>query len=138
MKPQLKAITAGVLVALAAPAMAADWEMNPRIEAGYLIDDNYRLALEGSEVDVSGGLLDAQLEWRALTQTSEFTLTPRIRATYFPDESDLDAVDYFANLDWVRRGQRVNSRLARPEGVGNRSKYALRTVSGLWYGKRRK
>lgn len=110
MKPQLTAITAGVLTALAAPAMAADWEMNPRIEAGYLIDDNYRLALEGSEVEVSGPLLDAQMEWRALTQTSEFTLTPRVRATYFPDESELDAVDYFAELDWVHRGQRVTSR----------------------------
>lgn len=111
MKPQLTAITAGVLTALAAPAMAADWEMNPRIEAGYLIDDNYRLALEGSEIEVSGPLLDAQVEWRARTQTSEFTLTPRVRATYFPDESDLDAIDYFANLDWVHRGQRVTSRV---------------------------
>lgn len=97
--------------AIAAPAVAADWEFNPRVEAGYLYDDNYRLATPGSEIDVSGPLLDAQLELRSLTQTSEFSLTPRVRATYFPDNSDLDAVDYFANLDWTRRGQRVNTRL---------------------------
>ena len=36
-------------------------------------------------------------------------VTPRVRATYFPDESQLDAVDYFALLNWERRGQRVNS-----------------------------
>jgi hypothetical protein len=97
--------------AIAAPAVAADWEFNPRVEAGYLYDDNYRLATPGSEIDVSGPLLDAQLELRSLTQTSEFSLTPRVRATYFPDNSELDAVDYFANLDWTRRGQRVNTRL---------------------------
>jgi hypothetical protein len=107
----LSAITAGVLGALAAPSLAADWEMNPRIEAGYLYDNNYRLASEGSETTVTGPMLDAQLEWRALTPTSEFSLIPRVRATYFPDESDLDAIDYFTTLDWQRRGQRVNTRL---------------------------
>jgi hypothetical protein len=110
-KHALSAITAAVLGALAAPSLAADWEMNPRIEAGYLYDNNYRLDSEGSEITVTGPLLDAQFEWRALTPTSEFSLIPRVRATYFPDESDLDAIDYFTNLDWQRRGQRVNTRL---------------------------
>jgi hypothetical protein len=107
----LTAISAGVLAALGAPAMAAEWEMNPRIEAGYLYDNNYRLATEGGEIDVSGPMLDAQMEWRALTQTSEFTFTPRVRATYFPDETDLDAVDYFAGLNWKHRGQRVTTEI---------------------------
>ena len=83
----------------------------PRIEAGYLYDDNYRLTTPGNEIDVSGPLLDAEMEWRAITPTSEFSLTPRVRATYFPDASELDAVDYFANLDWLRQGQRVNTRV---------------------------
>jgi hypothetical protein len=102
----------GAIAILAAmPADAADWELNPRIEAGYLYDDNYRLTTPGTEIDVSGPLLDAEMEWRALTQTSEFSFTPRVRATYFPGASELDAVDYFADLDWQRRGQRVNTRL---------------------------
>jgi len=102
----------GAIAILAAmPADAADWELNPRIEAGYLYDDNYRLTTPGSEIDVAGPLLDAEMEWRAITQISEFSFTPRVRATYFPDESELDAVDYFADLDWQRRGQRVNARL---------------------------
>lgn len=93
------------------PAVAEPWEFNPRIEAGYLYDDNYRLTQPGTEISVSGPLVDAELELRNLTQTSEFSFTPRVRATYFPDETDLDAVDYYADLDWQRRGQRVNTRL---------------------------
>ena len=103
------ALTATMLGALAVPAMAADWEMNPRLEGGYMYDDNYRLNSPGGEVSVSGPMVDAQVEWRALTQTSEFSFTPRVRATYFTEDEakDLDAVDYFANLDWTHRGQRV-------------------------------
>jgi len=94
-----------------APAIAAPWEFNPRVEAGYLYDDNYRLTTPGTEISVSGPLVDAEMELRTITQTGEFSLTPRIRATYFPDETELDAVDYFTTLNWERRGQRVNTRL---------------------------
>jgi hypothetical protein len=108
------AIAAAVLGALAAsPALAAEWEMNPRLEGGYMYDDNYRLNAPGGEVSASGPMVDAQVEWRALTQTGEFSFTPRVRATYFTEDEakDLDAVDYFANLDWQHRGQRVTSAL---------------------------
>jgi len=98
--------------AMSLPAGAADWEFNPTLEAGYLYDDNYRLATEGNEIKVSGPLADAQIELRALTQTGEFSFTPRIRATYFPDQTELDATDYFANLNWEHRGQRLESRVA--------------------------
>lgn len=93
------------------PAIADPWELNPTVEAGYLFDDNYRLATPGDEIEVQGPLVDAELELRTLTKTGEFSFTPRIRATYFPDETDLDAVDYFANLDWLHRGQRVETRI---------------------------
>jgi hypothetical protein len=94
-----------------AQAGAAAWEWNPKVEAGYLYDDNYRLTTPGTEIDVQGPLVDAELELRTLTQTGEFSFTPRVRATYFPDESDLDTVDYFANLDWLHDGQRVGARI---------------------------
>jgi hypothetical protein len=106
-----KATAAAVMSSLAATALAAPWEFNPRLEAGYLYDDNYRLASPGGELDVSGPLVDAAMELRTITQTGEFSFTPRVRATYFPDASDLDAVDYFADLNWERRGQRVYTRL---------------------------
>jgi hypothetical protein len=103
--------TAVLAGALSLPAGAAAWEWNPTVEAGYLYDDNYRLAPPGGEIDVQGPMLDAELELRTLTQTGEFSFTPRVRATYFPNETDLDTVDYFANLDWLHRGQRVETRV---------------------------
>ena len=94
-----------------AQAGAAAWEINPKVEAGYLYDDNYRLATPGSEIDVQGPMVDAELELRTLTQTGEFSFTPRVRATYFPDATDLDTVDYFGTLNWEHRGQRAQTRL---------------------------
>jgi hypothetical protein len=112
MKKGIAAVATGTLgVIAAAPAVAAPWEFNPRVEAGYLYDDNYRLTSPGTEISVSGPMVDAEMELRTLTQTGEFSITPRVRATYFPDETDLDAVDYFTSLNWERRGQRVNTRV---------------------------
>lgn len=99
----------GAMLPLA--AVAADWELNPRIEAGYLFDDNYRLSQPGTEIDVQGPLVDAAVEFRARQPNGEFSFTPRVRGTYFPDEQELDTIDYFGVLDWQHRGQRVNSRI---------------------------
>jgi len=88
-------------------AHAADWEFNPKVEAGALYDDNYRLAPDGSEVDVSGALADVELEFKRVTPVTEFTFTPRARATYFPDASDEESDDYFANLVFLRHAQRT-------------------------------
>jgi hypothetical protein len=99
----------GALVSV--PAGAAAWEFNPSVEAGYLYNDNYRLTIPGTEIDVQGPMVDASLELRTLTQTGEFSFTPRVRATYFPDATDLDAADYFAGLDWRHRGQRLRTRI---------------------------
>jgi hypothetical protein len=49
------------------------------------------------------------LEMRVRQPAGEFSFTPRIRATYFPDEQDLDTVDYFGTLDWQHKGQRLTS-----------------------------
>ena len=99
-----------VAVLASAPASAAPWEFIPSVEAGLMFDDNYRLT-PGTEIDVQGPVVDAALEMRTLTQTGEFSFTPRVRATYFPDETDLDAVDYFGTLDWQHRGQRVQTNI---------------------------
>jgi len=97
------------LALVSAPAIAEPWELNPTIEAGLLFDDNYRLTPDGTEIEVQGPVVDAALELRTLTQTGEFSLTPRIRATYFPDETDLDTIDYFTDLNWEHRGQRADT-----------------------------
>jgi hypothetical protein len=98
-----------VASAVSLVASGADWQFNPTVEAGYLYDDNYRLSPPGSEIDVQGALLDAQLELLNLTQAGEFSFTPRVRATYFPDERDVDTTDYFGTLNWEHRGQRIRN-----------------------------
>jgi hypothetical protein len=108
------AISTAVALALGASRFAnadAVWELNPKVEAGYLYDNNYRLTAPGTEISVSGPLVDAALEMRTLTQKGEFSFTPRVRATYFPGDSALDSVDYFATLDARRDGQRFRTRV---------------------------
>lgn len=72
-----------------------NWEWAPRVEGGYRYSDNYRLDLPGGEIEVSGAEADAQLTLRTVDPRTRFEITPRIRATYFPSDSDEDSTDYF-------------------------------------------
>ena len=74
-------------------ASAANWEIAPRVEAGYRYSDNYHLGPPGTEVDVSGGEADAQVTFRTLDPRTQIEITPRVLATYFPDEPEDDSVD---------------------------------------------
>ncbi len=107
------ALSSGVALAGLAtmPLFAADWEISPKIQAGGLYDDNYRLAPEEAEIEVSGALADVQLEFQRATPVTEFTFTPRVRATYFPDDKEENSEDYFVLLDTMRRGQRYEAAL---------------------------
>ncbi len=100
------AVAAAVALAVgAAPVGAADWEMNPTLELGYLYDNNYRLTPPDLEDEVQGGVLDAQIEFRASGPLTQFSLVPRIRASYFPDDREDDSDDYFARMNWEHRTQ---------------------------------
>src|SRR5687768_12240777 len=102
MSPQF--ISAGVLfaaLAAASTASAANWEVAPRLEAGYRYSDNYLLGPPGTEVDVSGGEADARLTFRTLDPRTQIEITPRVQATYFPDEPDDDSVDGFLDASFV-------------------------------------
>ncbi|HEX7012167.1 MAG TPA: outer membrane beta-barrel protein [Steroidobacteraceae bacterium] len=76
-------------------AGAANWEVAPRVEAGYRYNDNYRLDLPGGELEVSGMEADAEVTFRTVDPRTRVEISPRIQATYFPDESDEDSTDYF-------------------------------------------
>ena len=80
-------------LAAAGTASAANWEIAPRVEAGYRYSDNYHLGPPGTEVDVSGGETDAQVVFRTLDPKTQIEITPRVLATYFPDARDDDSVD---------------------------------------------
>jgi len=111
MQTRMRTATAIIAALTSVVAVGADWEFNPRLEAGYLYDDNYRLTSPGTEISVQGPLADAQLEMRARTPKNDFSFTPRITATYFPDEQELDSVNYFGVIDWRFEGQTIESRV---------------------------
>jgi opacity protein-like surface antigen len=95
--------TAGSLLA-ATVAPAADYRFEPRIELGGLYNDNYRLAPD-DENAVQGPLADVSVGLRAVTPTSDFVLTPRVRATYFPDDKEEDRVNSYLNLGYQHNAQ---------------------------------
>jgi hypothetical protein len=88
-------------LAAASTASAANWEIAPRVEAGYRYSDNYHLGPPGTEVDVSGGETDAQVAFRTLDPRTKIEITPRVQATYFPDEPEDDSVDGFLDAHFA-------------------------------------
>ena len=80
-----RVITLGAMLPMV--ALGADWELNPRVEAGYLFDDNYRLTAPGSEIEVQGPLLGAdarretELASRPASSVSRRASAPRISRT---------------------------------------------------------
>jgi hypothetical protein len=93
-------------LAAAGSATAANWDVAPRVQAGYRYSDNYHLSQPGAEVEVEGGEADAQLTLRSLDPRTQFEITPRINATYFPDEPDDDSVDYYLGARLLNQAPR--------------------------------
>jgi len=94
-----------VLGATSITAQAENWEFSPRLELGYLYNDNYRLDIPGNEIDVSGGRLDVTLPIRLVDPVMKAELRPRIHSTFFPDARDEDSTDYFLSGLIERRTQ---------------------------------
>ena len=96
-RPEPKKYLVAVPLALAActTASAANWEVSPRVMAGYRYSDNYRLDLPSAEVEVSGAEADVGVTFRTVDPRTNFEITPRVNATYFPDEKDEDSTDYY-------------------------------------------
>jgi hypothetical protein len=82
-------------LAVCTTAFAANWEVAPRVQAGYRYSDNYRLDLPGGEVEVSGPEADVGVTFRTIDPRTNFEIAPRVNATYFPDEKDEDSTDYY-------------------------------------------
>ena len=96
---KIRTLVGGLLAVGATQATAADWSFDPRVGAAYVYNDNHRLTdVEGTEIDVSGASLDAQLAMRAATQRSLFLLTPRLRSTFFPSDESEEADDQFVRM----------------------------------------
>jgi hypothetical protein len=102
---------AAALAAAAGGAHAENWVFDPRVEVGADYDDNYRLtSTRGSEIEVEGASIDAELGITAESPRGSIDLRPRVHSTYFPNETSEDATDGYFNATAIRRTQRLVSK----------------------------
>jgi hypothetical protein len=101
-----RTIIGALTLVAAGGASAQNWEFTPRLELGYEFNDNYRLDFPGNEIEVSGALLDVRLPLALVGPVRKFEIAPRVRATYFPDETDEDSDDYYLSALFEQRTQR--------------------------------
>ena len=95
------ALGAGALLGLAPGARADNWEFLPRIEAGGMYNDNYRLAEgQAGKVKVYGPYIDAQFSANLLSQTTKLEFVPRVHSTFFPGDHADQSTDGYLDIDW--------------------------------------
>jgi hypothetical protein len=105
-------ISAAILSAnLAAQrARATDYQWNPRVEVGGLYNDNYNLSnVSANKLGIGGGMVDAQLEFRADQPRTLFRVTPEVQATYFPSHSDQNSNNEAVRMFFQQQGLTYNA-----------------------------
>ena len=90
----------------AMPAVAADYEINPRVELGGGYDDNVNLGSGANRIGTADALADARVELLAQGPNWLWRATPEVRGTWYPGHSNLDSNGQFLNLDGERSGER--------------------------------
>jgi hypothetical protein len=96
-----------LFAALAAgSASAANWEVAPRVEAGYRYSDNYHLGPPGTEVEVSGAEADAAVTFRTLDPRTQIEITPSVQGTYFGSDSDDNLANYYLDASVIDKTPR--------------------------------
>jgi hypothetical protein len=107
------AVVAASLIALASIgadcAYADEWRWDPRVDLSGNYNSNYGLESGNIEdTSVAGSILDAQMHVSLLDPTTKFDITPRVRAVYYPGESEFDANDLYLNSQFQQLWQRAN------------------------------
>jgi len=103
-------------LAAAGSATAANWEIAPRVEAGYRYSDNYHLSPPGGEVEVSGAEAEGEITFRTLDPRTQIEITPRVNGTYFGSDSEDNLANYFLDASIIdstpRRHMGVDAELS--------------------------
>ena len=107
----------GLLVTAAAPAVATDYQFNPRVELAGGYDDNVNLAVTGAnKIGSSDAVADARVDLVARESNWQWRLTPEARGTWYPSHSALDSNGEFLYLNGERSGARYTLSL---DGYGS-------------------
>jgi hypothetical protein len=100
-------------------ASAANWEVAPRVSAGYRYSDNYHLGPPGTEVEVSGAEAEAGVTFRTLDPRTQIEITPSVQGTYFGSDSDDNLANYYLDASFIdnspRRRMGVTGELSRED-----------------------
>ncbi|HKS54274.1 MAG TPA: hypothetical protein VJS12_03255 [Steroidobacteraceae bacterium] len=100
-------------------AGAANWEIAPRVAAGYRYSDNYHLGPPGTEVEVSGAEAEAGVTFRTLDPRTQIEITPSVQGTYFGSDSDDNLANYYLDASYLdntpRRRMGVTGQLSRED-----------------------
>ena len=113
----MRAVVGACLSLAAAPAVATDYQFNPRVELAGGYDDNANLAASGvNKVGASDGMADARVDLVARESNWQWRLTPEVRGTWYPSHTDLDSNGEFLYLNGQRSGARYTLNL---DGYGS-------------------
>ena len=100
------ALTGACLSLAAAPAVATDYQFNPRVELAGGYDDNANLSTGADKIGASDAMADARVDLVARETNWQWRLTPEVRGTWYPSHSDLDSNGEFLYLNGQRSGAR--------------------------------
>ena len=92
-------------------AQCANWSFDPRVEVGGQTDDNYRLLPSGYQQSVSGAFGDLRLDMHTVDPVNQLRFSPGVHATWFPNSSDDDSTDPYAEFFVAHRGLRSTATL---------------------------
>lgn len=99
-------IAASVFAANPTVAIAQAWNFNPSVTVSGSYNDNIRLANDAAaENEVAGGDIDARARINRTSPTGSVSLFPRVRSSYYPDDSQEESTDVFLDFSGQHRTQ---------------------------------
>ena len=102
----------GTLLCAAYQINAAEQRFDPRLEVDALYDSNLRLVAPPLDDSVTGGYVDALAIWSARTELTDFTLTPRIRASLYSGNGESGTTNAYLPGNLVHKLRRGRLGLA--------------------------
>jgi len=100
------AVTACCMSLGVMPALATNYEFNPRVELAGGYNDNVTLVSGANQISAADALADARVEWLAQQPNWHWRITPEVRGNWYSDHSDLNSNAELLYVDAERRGAR--------------------------------
>ena len=104
------AVALGALLGLVSPGLSvgADWHLNPRVVLSGSYDDNFRLdGIAADKIKVAGGTIVAGAQLVTDAPATHFEITPRVRSTFYPGNSEEQGTDYFLDTKFTHSWEKA-------------------------------